>query len=112
MSFFAGDMILYIGYPKDSNKKTIRNKDSKVEGYKNQWKFTAFLYKNNEISEKYEKNSFCNCNQMNKIPRNKLSIGYEGHIYWKLQHIIKRYCKTHSEMEKHSVFIAWNNQHS
>ena len=105
-------MILYIGYPKDSNKKTIRNKDSKVEGYKNQWKFTAFLYKNNEISEKYEKNSFCNSNKMNKIPSSKLNKRCKEPIYWTLWGIIKRDLKRHNEMEIYSVLMDWKNQHS
>ena len=48
-------MILYIGYPKDSTKKLLEliNEFSKVAGYKiNTQKSVAFLYTNNELSEK------------------------------------------------------------
>ena len=48
-------MILYIESPKDSTQKLLEliNEFSKVEGYKiNIQKSFAFLYTNNEISER------------------------------------------------------------
>ena len=54
-SLFADDMILYIENPKDTTRKLIEliNEYSKVTGYKiNTEKFLAFLYANNERSEK------------------------------------------------------------
>ena len=48
-------MILYIETPKDSTQKLLEliNKFSKVAGYKiNMQKSVAFLYTNNEISER------------------------------------------------------------
>ena len=55
LSLYADDMILYIENPKDSTQKLLEliNKLSKVAGYKiNKQKSVAFLYINNEISER------------------------------------------------------------
>ena len=59
-SLFADDMILYIENPKDSTRKLLEliNKYSKVAGYKiNTEKSLAFLYTNNEKTEKLRKQS-------------------------------------------------------
>ena len=58
LSLFANDMILYIENPKDTNKKLLEliNKYSKVAGYKiNTERSFAFLYNNNEKTEKLRK---------------------------------------------------------
>ena len=55
LSLFAGDMILYIENPKDSTRKLLEliNEYSKVAGYKiNTEKSLAFLYTNNEKTER------------------------------------------------------------
>ena len=55
LSLLADDMILYIENPKDSTRKLLEliNEYSKVAGYKiNTQKSLAFLYTNNEISER------------------------------------------------------------
>ena len=55
LSLFADDMILYIGNPKDSIRKLIEliSEFSKVSGYEiNTQKLLAFLYTNNEKSER------------------------------------------------------------
>ena len=55
LSLFADDMILYIENPKDSTRKLLEqiNEYSKVAGYKtNTEKSLAFLYTNNEKSER------------------------------------------------------------
>ena len=52
-------MILYIENPKDQTQKLLEmiNEFSKVAEYKiNVWKSIAFLYTNNEISERDDKN--------------------------------------------------------
>ena len=52
---FADDMILYIEYPKDATRKLLGliNEFGKVAGYKiNAEKSLAFLYTNNERSER------------------------------------------------------------
>ena len=54
-------MIRYIENPKDSTKKLLElvNKFSKVTGYKiNIQKSVAFLYTNNELSERETKKTF------------------------------------------------------
>ena len=58
LSLFADDMILYIENPKDSTRKLLEliNEYSKVAGYKiNTQKSLAFLYANNEKTEKLRK---------------------------------------------------------
>ena len=58
LTLFADDMILYIENPKDTNRKLpeLINEYSKVAGYKiNTQKSLAFLYTNNEKTEKLRK---------------------------------------------------------
>ena len=60
LSLFADDMILYIENPKDNIKKLLEliSEFSRVAGYKiNTQKPLAFLYTNNEKSEKEIKES-------------------------------------------------------
>ena len=55
LSLFADDMILYIENPKDSTRKLLEliNEYGKVAGYKiNTQKSLAFLYTNNEKTER------------------------------------------------------------
>ena len=55
LSLFAYDMILYIENPKDATRKILEliNEFGKVAGYKiNEQKSLAFLYTNNERSER------------------------------------------------------------
>ena len=58
LSLLADDIILYIENPKDSTRKALEliNEYSKVAGYKiNTQKSLAFLYTNNEKTEKLKK---------------------------------------------------------
>ena len=58
LSLFADDMILYLENPKDSTRKLLEliHEFGKVAGYKiNTWKSMAFLYANNEPSERESK---------------------------------------------------------
>ena len=58
LSLFADDMIVYIENPKDTNRKLLEliNQYSKVARYKiNTQKYLAFLYTNNEKTEKLRK---------------------------------------------------------
>ena len=60
LSLFADDMILYIENPKDSIRKLLEliSEFSQVAGYKiNTHKSLAFLYTNNETSERAIKES-------------------------------------------------------
>ena len=53
LSLFADDMILYIENPKDTTRKLLINEYSKATGHKiNTQKSLAFLYTNNEKTEK------------------------------------------------------------
>ena len=55
LSLFPDDMILYIENPKDSTRKLLElvNEYSKFMGYKiNTYKSLAFLYTNNEKTER------------------------------------------------------------
>ena len=55
LSLFADDIIFYIENPKDSTRKLLEliNESSKVTGYKiNTQKSLAFIYNNNEKTEK------------------------------------------------------------
>ena len=55
LSVFGDDMILYIEHPQDSTKKLLEiiNEFNKAAGNKiNVQKSLAFLYTNNELSEK------------------------------------------------------------
>ena len=55
LSVFADDMILYIENPKNATRRLLEliNEFGKVAGYKiNAWKSLAFLYTNNERSER------------------------------------------------------------
>ena len=60
LSLFADDMILYLENPKDSIRKLLEliSAFNKVEGYKiNTQKSLAFLYTNNEKSQREIKES-------------------------------------------------------
>ena len=61
LSLFADNMILYIENPKDSTRKLLEliNEFGKVAGYKiNAQKSLAFLYTNDEKSERVIKETF------------------------------------------------------
>ena len=58
LSLIAGDMILYIEKTKDATRTLLQfiNEFGKVTGYKiNMWKSVAFLYTNDENSERETK---------------------------------------------------------
>ena len=78
LSLIAGDMILHIENTKDSIRKLLEviSEFNKVAGYKiNTQKSLAFLYTNNEKSEREIKEStpFTIANKKNSISRNKLT---------------------------------------
>ena len=73
LSLFADDMILYIENPKESTRKLLEliNEYNKVAGYKiNAQKSLAFLYTNNENTEREIKETIPFTIAMNKILRN------------------------------------------
>ena len=86
LSLFADNMILYIENPKDSTKKLLEmiSKFSKVGGYKtNIQKSVAFLYTNNELSEKEIKKRMLFI-ITSKVPRNQFNQGCKRPLFRKL----------------------------
>jgi predicted RNA-binding protein with PIN domain len=82
MSLFADHMILHLKDPKNSTQKLLDtiNSYSKVAGYKiNLQKSLAFLYTNNEQTEKEYMNSIHSSlkKKKNQIPRSKFNKGCE-----------------------------------
>ena len=78
LSLFADDMIVYIENPKDSIRKLLEliREFGKVSGYEiNTQKSLAFLYINNEKSERIIKESipFTTATKKNEISRDKLT---------------------------------------
>ena len=76
-SLFADVMIVYIDNLKDATRKLLEliNEFGKVAGYKiNAQKSLAFVYTNNERSEREIKKAmpFTTATKKNKIPRNNL----------------------------------------
>ena len=81
-------MILYIENCKDSTKKLLGliSKFSKVAGYKtNIQNSVAFLYANNELTEREIKNTILFIITSKKIPRNKSNQGCKRPVLGKLQ---------------------------
>ena len=104
-SLFADDMILYIENPKDSIKKLLEliSEFSKVARYKiNTQKSLAFLYTNNEKSEREIKES---------IPFTIVNLPKET------KELYTENCKTlmkerqHKQMERYSMFLGRKNQY-
>ena len=60
LSLFADDMILYIENPKDATRKLLEliNEFGNIAGYYIYIESVAFLYTNNELSEKLRKQSY------------------------------------------------------
>ena len=90
MSLFPDNMILYIENPIGSTKKLLDliNEFSKVVRYKvNIQKFMAFLYINNELSERETKKTVSftiAIKNNNKVHRNKFNQGGRRPILRKL----------------------------
>ena len=112
----ADDMILYIEKPTDSIRKLLEliSEFSKVAGYKiNTQKSLAFLYTNNEISERAIKESipFTIATKIIKylginLPKETKELHTEN--YKTLMKEIKR---LHKQMERYSMFLGRKNQY-
>ena len=80
LSLFAVDMILYIENPKDTTRKLLEliNGYSKVAGYKiNTQKSLAFLYTNNENTEREFKETISFTIVMKRIKYLKINLPKE-----------------------------------
>ena len=76
LSLFADDMILYIENPKDSTRKLLEliNEYSKVAGYKiNTQRSLAFVYTNNEKTEREIKETIPFTIAMKRIKSDQIS---------------------------------------
>ena len=93
---FAGNMIVYIENRINSTKKLLNliSEFSKVAGYKvNIQKSVAFLYTNNELSERETKKKLpftIATTTTTKVPRNKFHQGCERPVLGKLQNTEER----------------------
>ena len=113
LSLFADDMIPYIVNPKDSIRKLLWliSEFSKVAGYKiNTQKSLAFLYTNNEKSEREIKQSipFTTATKRIKylginLPKETKELNTEN--YKTVMKEIK------DDMEKYSMFLSRKNQY-
>ena len=82
-------MIVYIENPINSNPKVLYliSEFGKIAGYKvNIQKYMAFLYTNNELSERKTRggNPIYYSNKKNKVPRNKFNQGGKRPVLRKL----------------------------
>ena len=80
LSLFADDMILYIENPKDTIRKLqeLINEYSKVVGYKmNTQKSLAFLYANNEKTEREIKETISFTTAMKRIKYLEINLHKE-----------------------------------
>ena len=80
MSLFADDMIVYIENSKDTTRKRLEviNEFGKVTGYKiNAQKSVAFLYTNNERSEREIKETISFTTAQNRIKHLGINLSKE-----------------------------------
>ena len=112
LSLFSDDMILYIENSKNSTKKLLEliHGFSKVAGYKiNAQKSVAFLYTNNEVTEREIKESI----PFTVAPKTIRYLGTNPTKEVKEENyrILIKNTYTYKEMEKHSVLMSWKNKH-
>ena len=106
-------MILYIENPKDSTRKLLEliNEYSKVVGYKiNTQKSLAFLYTNNEKTEREIKETIPFTTAMKRLKYLGINLPKETKDLY-----IENYTtlmKADTKMEKYTIFLAWKNQYN
>ena len=113
LSLFANDMVLYIENPKDSTRKLLEliNEYSKVAGYKmNTQKSLAFLYTNNEKTEKeLKKNPIHYCYERIKylginLPKETKDLYIENYK------TLMKDMKQDTNRWRNTMFLDWKNQ--
>ena len=117
LSLFADDMILYIENPKDSTRKLLEliNEYSKVSGHKiNTQKSLAFLYTNNEKTEREIKEtiSFTIATERIKylgiyLPKETKDLYIENY-----KTLVKEIKEDTNRWRKYTMFMDWKNQYS
>ena len=113
LSLFADDMILYIENPKDSIRKLLEliSEFNKVSGYKiNTQKSLAFLYTNNEKSEREIKESipFTIATKRFKYPGINLPKETKE-LYTENNKTLMKEIKDDIKMERYSKFLGRKN---
>ena len=95
LSLFADDVRVYTENPIDSTKQLLDliNEFGKTAGYNlSTHKSKAFLYTNNETSERQirKKNPISYSNKKNKVPKNKPNLVYKRLVLRKLHNTEER----------------------
>ena len=112
---FVDDMILYIENPKDSIRKVLEliSKFSKVAGYKiNTQKSLAFLYTNNEKSEREMKETILFTTAAKRIKYLGINLPKETkEPYTENYKTLSEEIKDDKEMERYSMFVVRKNQY-
>ena len=115
LSLFADDMILYIENLKDSIRKLLKliTEFSKVAGYKiNTQKSLAFLYTNNEKSERKIKESVPFTTATKRIKYLGMTLPKETkEMYIENYKTLMKEIKDDIQMERHSMFLGRKNQY-
>ena len=109
LSLFADDMILYIENPKDATRKLLEliNEFGKVAGYKiNAQKSLAFLYTNNERSEREIKETIPFTIATKRIKYLGINLPKETKALYAENY------KTLMTMERYTMLLVWKNHHS
>ena len=110
LSLFADDMILYIEKPKEIIRKLLEliSECSKVVGYRvNTQKSPAFLYSNNEKSEREIKESIPFTTATKRIKYLRINLPKETkELYIKNYKILMNEIKDDINMEKYSMFLG------
>ena len=108
-------MILYIENPKDSIIKLLEliSEFSKVTGYKiNTQKSLAFLYTNNEKSEREIKESIPFTTATKRIKYLGINLPKETkELYTENYDTNERNQRCHKQMERYSMFLGRKNQY-
>ena len=116
LSLFTDDMILYMENPKDSTKKLLElvHEFKKVAGYKiNAQKSVAFLYTNNEATEREIKES----TPLTITPKNIKYLGKNltkevSNLYTEnYRTLMKEIEEDTQKMEKYSMFLDRKNKY-
>ena len=114
LSLFADDMILYIENPKDSIRKLLEliSEFNKVAGYKiNTQKSLAFLYTNNEKSEREIKESTPFIIAAKRIKYLGINLPKETKELYTENYTNERNQRQHKQMERYSMFLGRKNQY-
>ena len=115
LSLFADDMILYIENSRDGIRKLLEliSEFSKVTGYKiNTQKSLAFLYTNNEKSERDIKESIPYTIATKRIKYLEINLPKETkELYTENYDTNERNQRQHKQMERYSTFLGRKNQY-